>query len=138
MSVPFEPFLFGYEINLHLILEYLAFFLGYRYYVFLRKRTTDLIEPTNRLSIILGAAIGAFLGSRIFGYLENPVFPSDIYAFLQLFNTKTIMGGLFGGLLGVELAKKIIGEKIFWGPVYFSDNSWNFYRSNWMFFIRNK
>ena len=26
-------------------------------------------------------------------------------------NTKTIMGGLFGGLLGVEMAKKIIGEK---------------------------
>ena len=111
MRIPFEPILFGYEINLHLILEYLAFFLGYRYYVFLRKRTTDVIESTNRLSIILGAAIGAFLGSRIVGFLENPVVPSDITSFLHLFNTKTIMGGLFGGLLGVELAKKIIGEK---------------------------
>lgn len=111
MTLPFEPVLFGYEINVHLILEYLAFFLGYRYYVFLRKRTTDTIESTNRLSIILGAAIGAFLGSRIVGFLENPVVPSDIAFFLELFNTKTIMGGLFGGLLGVELAKKIIGEK---------------------------
>lgn len=111
MTIPFEPILFDYEINVHLILEYLAFFLGYRYYVFLRRRTTDPIVSTNRLSIILGAAIGAFLGSRIVGFLENPILPSDVYSFLNLFNTKTIMGGLFGGLIGVELAKKSIGEK---------------------------
>jgi len=111
MKIPFDPIVFGYEINVHLVLEYLAFILGYRYYVFLRKSTTDLIEATNRLSIILGAAIGAFLGSRIVGFLENPVWPADIYSVLNLFNTKTIMGGLFGGLLGVELAKKLIGEK---------------------------
>lgn len=111
MKLPFEPVIFDYEINIHLVLEYLAFFLGYRYYVFLRKRTNDTIVSTNRLSIILGAAIGAFLGSRIMGFLENPVFHSDIKSILELFNAKTIMGGLFGGLLGVEIAKKIIGEK---------------------------
>ncbi|MDR7209534.1 prolipoprotein diacylglyceryl transferase family protein [Flavobacterium piscis] len=111
MTIPFEPVLFGYEINIHLILEYSAFFLGYRYYAFLRKRTSDNIVSMNRLSIILGAAIGALLGSRLVGFLENPVLPSDLPALLHLFNTKTIMGGLFGGLLGVELAKKWIGEK---------------------------
>nr|WP_294785003.1 prolipoprotein diacylglyceryl transferase family protein [uncultured Flavobacterium sp.] len=111
MKLPFEPVIFGYEINVHLVLEYLAFFLGYRYYVFLRKRTNDTIVSTNRLSIILGAAIGAFLGSRLMGFLENPVFHSDAKSILELFNAKTIMGGLFGGLLGVEIAKKIIGEK---------------------------
>lgn len=111
MTIPFEPILFNYEVNVHLILEYLAFFLGYRYYVFLRKRTTDNIVSTNRLSIILGAAIGALIGSRMIGFLENPVFPSNLPALLNLFNIKTIMGGLFGGLLGVELAKKCIGEK---------------------------
>ncbi len=111
MKLPFEPILFGYDINVHLVLEYLAFFLGYRYYVFLRKRTTDPIVSINRLSIILGAAIGAFLGSRIVGFLENPILPSDAASLLNLFNTKTIMGGLFGGLLGVEIAKKSIGEK---------------------------
>lgn len=111
MKLPFEPVIFGYEINIHLVLEYLAFFLGYRYYVFLRKRTNDSIASSNRLSIILGAAIGAFLGSRIMGFLENPVFHLDARSILELFNAKTIMGGLFGGLLGVEIAKKIIGEK---------------------------
>jgi len=111
MKLPFEPVIFGCEINIHLVLEYLAFFLGYRYYVFLRKRTNDTIVSSNRLSIILGAAIGAFLGSRIMGFLENPVFHLDETSILELFNAKTIMGGLFGGLLGVEIAKKVIGEK---------------------------
>ena len=45
------------------------------------------------------------------GFLENPVFLSDAKSIIELFNAKTIMGGLFGGLLGVEIAKKIIGEK---------------------------
>lgn len=111
MKLPFELVLFGYEINIHLILEYLAFFLGFRYYVYLRRKSNDTIVSTNRLSIILGAAIGAFLGSRIMGILENPVLYSDLKSIVDLFNAKTVMGGLFGGLLGVEWAKKIIGEK---------------------------
>lgn len=111
MDIPFCPILFGYKINIHLILEYLAFFLGFRYYLFLRKKTTDIISSTNRLSIILGAIIGAFLGSRIVGFLENPVLPNSIESFITILNYKTIMGGLFGGLLGVEFSKKIIGEQ---------------------------
>ena len=98
-------------INLHLILEYLAFFTAYRYYVYLRKRSADPISSSNRLSIILGAAIGAFLGSRIMGFLENPAANINSLTFAQAYNLKTIMGGLFGGLLGVELSKRIIGEK---------------------------
>ncbi|MEC4004205.1 prolipoprotein diacylglyceryl transferase family protein [Flavobacterium sp. SUN052] len=111
MNIPFEPIIFNYKINIHLVLEYLAFFLAFRYYVFLRKNSVDLIPKTNRLSIILGATLGAFLGSRIMAVLENPVFITDISSIITILNSKTIMGGLFGGLLGVELAKKIIGEK---------------------------
>lgn len=110
MSIPFEPEVFGVAINIHLILEYLAFFIGFRYYLFLRKRSRDQIKTKNRLSIILGAAIGAFIGSRLMGYFENPVLHLSATNLIYLFNVKTIMGGLFGGLLGVELTKKIIGE----------------------------
>jgi len=110
LQIPFEPNLFGYNLNIHLILEYLAFFLAFRYYVFLRKGSRDSISSLNRLSIILGAALGALIGSRLVGYLENPIVPISKENIIQLLNTKTIMGGLFGGLLGVEIAKKIIGE----------------------------
>lgn len=88
----------------------MAFFIGFRYYLYLRKASEDAISSTNRLSIILGAVIGALIGSRLFGFLENPVFEFSQGNLVQLLNTKTIMGGLFGGLLGVEWAKKIIGE----------------------------
>lgn len=110
MQIPFEPQLFGYNINIHLVLEYLAFFVAFRYYVVLRRKSIDSISTNNRLSIILGAALGALIGSRVVGILENPVFELSQRNLIQLLNTKTIMGGLFGGLLGVELAKKIIGE----------------------------
>jgi prolipoprotein diacylglyceryltransferase len=69
------------------------------------------------LTIILGAAIGALLGSRIVGLLENPQIISSLNL-IELFNNKTIMGGLFGGLLGVELAKRIIGEKASSGDLF--------------------
>ena len=98
-------------MNIHLILEYLAFIVGFRYYIFLRKRSTDEISSNNRLSIIIGATLGALIGSRIIGFLEYPFINYSENTFLQLLNAKSIMGGLFGGLLGVEIAKKIIGEK---------------------------
>ncbi len=111
LTIPFEPIILGYTLNIHLILEYLAFFIGYRYYVFLRKHSTDFIPNLNRLSILLGATIGAFLGSRIVAFLENPIFTINFTVLYTLLNSKTIMGGLYGGLLGVEISKKIIGEK---------------------------
>ncbi|MFL1895894.1 prolipoprotein diacylglyceryl transferase [Aquimarina sp. 2-A2] len=111
MDIPVEPIVFGVQLNIHLLFEYLAFFVGFRYYVYLRKRSNDTISSTNRLSIIIGAVFGAFLGSRVFGYLEYPIAISNLTKVLQLLNSKTIMGGLFGGLLGVELSKKIIGEQ---------------------------
>ncbi|MGO4920004.1 prolipoprotein diacylglyceryl transferase family protein [Maribacter spongiicola] len=110
VSLPFEPVVFGVKLNMHLILEYLAFFVGFRYYVFLRKRSTDVISSNNRLSIIIGAVFGALFLSRLVAFFENPA--AHIQEnWLYNLNNKTIMGGLFGGLLGVELAKKIIGEK---------------------------
>jgi phosphatidylglycerol---prolipoprotein diacylglyceryl transferase len=109
-SIPLEPLFFGQQVNAHLILEYTAFFTAYRYYVYLKKRALDPIPSTNRLSIILGAAMGALLGSRIVGFLENPVMDFDALGLWQMLNVKTIMGGLFGGLLGVEITKRFIGE----------------------------
>lgn len=111
MKLPFEPELFGYPINVHLVFEYAAFFFGFRYYVYLKKSTTDYISASNRLSILVGAVFGAFLGSRIVGMLEDPLAFAQTNNWQQLFQVKSIMGGLFGGTLGVELAKKFIGEQ---------------------------
>ncbi|WP_350289571.1 prolipoprotein diacylglyceryl transferase family protein [uncultured Croceitalea sp.] len=108
--LPFEPILFGIKINVHLLLEYLAFFVGFRYYIVLRRKSNDKISSNNRLSILIGAVFGALFFSRLIAFLENPELHCQ-QGWLHILNNKTIMGGLFGGLLGVELSKKIIGEK---------------------------
>lgn len=118
MDIPFEPQLFGYNLNIHLILEYAAFIIGFRYYLYLRRHHTDSISTMNRLSIILGAALGALIGSRLVGFLENPLITISQEKIIQLLNTKTIMGGLFGGLIGVELSKRIIGENTSSGDLF--------------------
>ena len=46
MTIPYEPIWFDCQINVHLVLEYLAFFLGFRYYLYLRK-TYRSIGATN-------------------------------------------------------------------------------------------
>lgn len=112
MNIPFEPTIFGISVNVYLVLEYLAFIVGFQYYIFLRKKNNDKINTQNRLSIIIGAIFGALIGSRLIAYLENPMIDINRdLLLLYLFNSKTIMGGLSGGLIGVELAKKIINEK---------------------------
>lgn len=109
-SIPFEPVIAGRTINVHLWLEYLAFFVAFQHYRYLRRKQGDHISSESRLSIILGAVVGALLGSRIMGFLENPQWVTSLDAVITLLSSKTIMGGLWGGLIGVELAKSSIGE----------------------------
>jgi prolipoprotein diacylglyceryltransferase len=111
LKIPFEPTILDTKINVHLVLEYLAFFIAFQHYKYLRKNTVDQISKSNRISIILGAIIGAFIGSRLMGFLENPNIDFNTINLVDLINLKSIMGGLFGGLIGVELTKSIIGEK---------------------------
>ena len=97
----------------HTILEIAAFFIGFRYYVFLKKQQGDLIPVMNRIWIIVGAASGALIGSRLIGAFENPSWLAapNFMSVFTAFNNKTIVGGLYGGLFGVELTKYFLKEK---------------------------
>ncbi len=112
MDFPLEIGYGEYKINAHIIFEILAFTIGFRYYLSLRKNRHDHINEDNRLWIIIGAAFGAFLGSRLIGALESPIawFQSNHFI-IHFYQSKTIVGGLLGGLFGVEWTKKMIGEQ---------------------------
>jgi len=87
-------------------------FIGFRYYLYLRKKQGDHIDSPNRLWIIIGATLGAFLMSRFIGGLENPpALMQSKNIFIHFYSNQTIVGGLLGGLAGVELIKKMIKEK---------------------------
>ena len=100
------------KILLHVVFEVLAFFIGFRYFLWLRKKRGDAIKTPNRTWIIIGAILGALIGSRLIGGLEDPtqINKAD-NLLLYFYQNKTVLGGFLGGLAGVELVKKIIKEK---------------------------
>lgn len=117
MTFPFQFQIFGNTYYWHFIFETLAFFIGIRSYYFQKRKIQDPISEINRLYILIGAMIGALLGSRIIAMLENP---SEIHrqTLLIFYQNKTVAGGFLGGLFGVEIVKKIIGVKIASGDIY--------------------
>jgi phosphatidylglycerol---prolipoprotein diacylglyceryl transferase len=100
------------KLLLHTIAEILAFFAGFRYFRFLKLRQGDTLSDSNRSWVLAGAIFGALIGSRVLGGLEDP---PQIQAanniLLNFYENKTIVGGFLGGLFGVEMVKKMIGEK---------------------------
>jgi uncharacterized membrane protein YfcA len=70
MNFPITFEIQGQTYHLHFIFEVLAFFIGVRYYYFLKRNHHDKISDINRLWIMLGAMIGALLGSRIIAAFE--------------------------------------------------------------------
>ena len=97
------------SIHAHLVFEILAYSLGYRFYAYLRSKTHDPISEGDRMWIFIGAAFGGFLGGHILGILERPDDWSKGVNWLYFMGNKTILGGLLGGLIGVEFTKKRIG-----------------------------
>ncbi|ETZ19872.1 prolipoprotein diacylglyceryl transferase [Pedobacter sp. V48] len=117
MNFPARFELFGELYHWHYIFETLAFLIGIRVYYFLKKKVIDPISDENRLWIMLGAMIGALIGSRVIAALEDPE-SIKYLSLLVFFSNKTIAGGFLGGLFGVELIKKVIGVKIASGDLY--------------------
>lgn len=97
-------------IHPHLLFESLAYFVGFRVYLYTRNK--DRIPMDKALWVVVGATLGAALGSKILYWCEDPKKTLDHWNnILYLMEGKTIVGGLLGGLIGVETAKKFIGWK---------------------------
>lgn len=112
MDFPFTFQLFGKTILLHPVTESVGIFVGMRYYTFLKRKDVEKFSNVNSLLVLIAATFGALLGSHILGSLERPYdLVKATNKFLYVWLNNTIVGGLAGGLIGVELMKKIIGKK---------------------------
>jgi len=119
MAFPLELKLGNISLSLHIIFETLGFFIGFRYFLYLRRRQQDRIPDNNRIWIIIGATFGAFFFSRVAGALENPpTFFHSPHPLLYFYSNKTIVGALLGGLLFVEITKKLIHERTSSGDLF--------------------
>ncbi len=93
---------------LHPLFETLGYVLGFATYKRRRRSAGDVLSQQQRWSIIAAATVGALLGSRLLGLLEQA--PRIHITWTQALlpgGGKTIVGGLLGGWLVVEFTKKI-------------------------------
>lgn len=101
----------------HPVMETLAYAAGFAVYRWQRGRQGDIVDEPQRWTVLAGAAVGALLGSRALGLAEQ--WPTVMEAWrtgriMELLLSpggKTIVGGLLGGWLGVEMVKKLSGIK---------------------------
>ncbi|WP_055108077.1 prolipoprotein diacylglyceryl transferase family protein [Paenibacillus ihumii] len=108
MEFPVYIHIGSWRIHPHFLFESLAYFIGFRIYVWRRKKSD--ISVINMFWLVAGAAIGAALGSKLLYWLESPEWLLSISEhWRELLAGKTIVGGLLGGLIGVELTKKLVG-----------------------------
>lgn len=104
----FPVYIFG--IHPHFLLEALAYFIGFRIYLYTRNK--ERIPQEKAMWVVVGAIFGAAFGSKFVYWLEDPIQTIHrLHDWVYLMQGKTIVGGLLGGLIGVEIAKKIIGWK---------------------------
>ena len=100
-----------WAVQAHLFFELLAYAAAYRVYKILRDVYGDHVDDGLRWWVIAAAAVGGLLGGRILGLLENPQNLVGHWGDPQVWlgGGKTIVGALLGGLIAVELAKKLLG-----------------------------
>jgi phosphatidylglycerol:prolipoprotein diacylglycerol transferase len=103
---------------IHPLTDALSLLVGYEYYQHLKKKYPNTLTEELRLAVIIGAVLGAFIGSRLLAALEHIqdfLHPSSM---MYYYSNKTIVGGLIGGIVGVEMAKWIKGIKESTGDLF--------------------
>ncbi len=95
----------------HYVFEWAALVTGFWFYRRIRqsKGQSGILEPTAFL-VVLGCIVGAAIGNKLVFWLEFPhlwaAHAADPMAWLM---GQSIVGGLLGGWIGVELGKKVAG-----------------------------
>src|SRR3954467_3176373 len=114
MSFPVEFNFLGHRVPAHAVMELAAYVVGVQLYFYLRRRgrlgaRAGLAVDAN-LWLIGGCVMGAMVGSKILAWVESPwEYWSHRSTPWVLLSGKTIVGGLLGGWIGVELVKKKLG-----------------------------
>jgi prolipoprotein diacylglyceryltransferase len=105
----------------HTLFEVAAMMAGARYYLALRRhRQLGSVISGQGFAVLLGCLIGASIGNKLVFWLEVPhLWASAVNGWQQfLFGGQSMVGGLLGGLLGVEIAKKIAGVHYSTGDLF--------------------
>jgi prolipoprotein diacylglyceryltransferase len=103
--IPFGP----WKLHPHAVFEVLAYLLAGQLFWFLRRRGADPLDTRLRLSVVAGALLGAGLGAKLL-HLFTLLPVAHEVGWLAVLGGKSILGGILGGHIGVEVAKKLVHE----------------------------
>ena len=119
-ETPTEIFVSFGPVSPHLVFETLAYTIGFALYRSMRARSTDFLPDASRWTSIVAAALGAAAGSKLLALVSEPSMWSERLAspIAYMASGKTIVGGLLGGWLAVELVKRFQGIHERTGDLY--------------------
>lgn len=106
-------------VHPHWLFECLAYAVGARLYVSLKRRTGDPLTSDERWWIVAAAFVGAAVGGKIVFWLAEPTVTlehaSDVAFWL---GGKSVVGGLVGAIAAVEWTKRRLGISTPTGDVF--------------------
>lgn len=112
MTFPVVVNLFGMPVRAHVLAELIAYTGGFQLYLQTRRFFPRARMPAETMmGIILAAMLGALVGSKLLAWVESPGHYLAIWRAnpLEIFHGgKTVVGGLLGGWIGVEIAKRLL------------------------------
>jgi phosphatidylglycerol:prolipoprotein diacylglycerol transferase len=97
----------------HLFFEWLALAGGVQLYRWQRRRSQQpaLLQPGS-FAVVVGCILGAAIGNKLVFWIEMPhLWQSTMPDWHLIASGQSIVGGLLGGLVGVEIAKKFTGQR---------------------------
>jgi prolipoprotein diacylglyceryltransferase len=119
MSFPVYINLFGSHLQPHPAFEALGYVVGLYLVLRLRAKRGDHLANETRWWVIAAAFVGGALGSKLLFWFEDPVaLREHWHDAAYLLSGKTVVGGLLGGLIGVELTKQLLGVQRATGDLF--------------------
>ncbi|PHV11338.1 diacylglyceryl transferase [Chitinimonas sp. BJB300] len=96
---------------IHSSFEWLGLAVGVQMYRLLRhRRGAPGIFETNTYVVMLACILGSAIGNKLVFWFEYPhLWATRAHDVAAWFSGQSIVGGLLGGLVGVEVAKRIVG-----------------------------
>ena len=122
MTFPVEFHILGRSFPAHPVMEVLAYTGGFQLYLRLRRRERfreSTIPFDQTMWLLVGCVFGALVGSKLLAWAESPLDYWHARADPRVWlGGKTIVGGLLGGWIGVEMAKSRLRIRHSTGDVF--------------------